>query len=132
MLLDAEVKEQYGDLKHSVAGGGAIECNDFHVHVKYINPEQVLLPVMSDPGTPADSFGASGIFKAENEPQLIEKEYDVKQEDLTVIWDYLYESYRNGKPFPIKEEVLRMMKAITCLFEKNELHDFSAHRDALA
>lgn len=172
MLLDGEVREQYGDLKHSVAGGdcedhfslhfigenkrkvnvwisgacvlgggrnvtaygnrGAISCDNYHVHMKYINPEQVLPPVMSNPGTPPDSFGAAGTFKAENEPQWIEKEFDIEDEDLTVIWDYLYESYRNGAEFPIKDaQVLRMMQAISRLFEENELDDFTAMRDRL-
>lgn len=172
MLLESEVKEQYGDIRHAVAGGdcedhfwmhfvgendrkvnmcisgaaalnegrkflvygnrGAIECHNFHVHVKYIDPEQVLPFVEADPGTPGETFGSTGTFANEVEPKWIEKEYDVPDEDLTVIWDHIYESFRNGAEYPIKEkEVLNMMKAITRLFEDNKLIDSTALRDAL-
>ena len=59
---------------YAVGSRGAFEAHGFHVHVKYIDPEQVLPPVISDPGTPGDSFGASGTFAAAVEPRWIEEE----------------------------------------------------------
>ena len=32
----------------------------------------------------------------------------------TIIWDYLYEAYREGKPFPIStDEAIRVIKVIS-------------------
>ena len=172
MLLGSEVKEQFGDLKHAVAGGdcedhfsihfigendrkvnmcisgacalnngrhyaaygnrGAIVCTNTHVHLKYIDPQQILDPVVSNPGTPGDTFGASGTFEEACEPKWIEEEYDIKDEDLTIIWDYMYDSFRNGAEYPIKdEEVKNLMKAVTRLFTENETKDFTSMRDRI-
>ncbi len=92
---------------------GAMICNDFNITLRYINPEQKLEPVISDPGTPGASFGASGTFAAAVDLDWIEKEYQAPAEDLTVIWDYMYESFRNGADYPIKEsEALEVMYAV--------------------
>lgn len=112
---------------------GAMECTKGHVHLKYIDPEQVMSPVIANAGTPGDSFGSTGTFASAEEPKWIEKEYDAPKEDLTVIWDHIYESYRNGADYPIKDkEVLNMMQAITRLFAENQLVDSTAFRDALS
>ncbi len=83
------------------------------VHVRCIDPEQVLLPVVSNEGTPGSSFGATGTFAAAVEPVWLEKDIVAEGEDLTVFWVHLYEAYRNGVPFPIKdEEVTALMRVI--------------------
>lgn len=103
---------------------GAIDCADNHVHIKYIDPEQDMPPVISSPVTPGDSFGASGTFENVVEPKWIEEEYDITSQDLTVLWDAIYENLRNGVEYPIKqEEVLDLMKVISDLKENNELID---------
>ncbi len=92
---------------------GTAVMHDKKIKLRYIDPAKVLPPVIADEGTPGNSFGKSGTFEAAVNPNWIEKEYDLGGEDLTVIWDYLYETYRNGAPFPIKdEEVDALMKVI--------------------
>ena len=60
------------------------------------------------------------------------KNFEITEEDLTVIWDHVYESYRNGTAYPIRdEEVLNLMRVVTRLFDENETADFTAHRDSL-
>lgn len=103
--------------KFSVYGDrGAMLCDDFNIKMRYINPEQEIPPVVSDPGTPGASFGASGTYASATQVDWIEKEYKLPGEDLTVIWDYMYESYRNGADYPIKEdealEVMQVAEAI--------------------
>lgn len=168
-FLGSEVKEQFGDRMHTVAGGdcedhfsihfvgengrkvnmwisggcalnagrtytaygnrGAIECHNWHVKARYIDPESVLEPVVSSPETPGSSFGATGTFAAKEEIKWIEEEYDFDGEDLTAIWDYIYESYRNGAEYPVKdEEILQMMKAVSKLKEA-PVKDMTANRD---
>ncbi len=99
--------------KFSVYGDrGSMVCDDFNIKMRYIDPELEIPPVISDPGTPGASFGASGTYASATEVKWIEKEYKLPGEDLTVIWDYMYESYRNGAEYPIKEEeALQVMKA---------------------
>ena len=112
--------------RHYLAHGtrGSYEATATHVHVKYIDPEQVMPPVISDPGTPGDSFGASGTFSAVVEPKWIEEEYDLKQ-DIRVLWGYMYEALRNGAEYPIKkEEVLSLMTALCRIKEESPLNPF--------
>lgn len=105
--------------KFSVYGDrGSMVCNDFNIKMRYIDPELKIPPVVSDPGTPGAVFGASGTYASATEVKWIEKEYKLPDEDLTVIWDYMYESYRNGAEYPIKEEealqVMQAAEAIRC------------------
>jgi len=111
---------------------GALECVNTHMHVKYIDPEQVLPPVVANPGTPGATFGASGTFNEARDIRWIEKEYELPEEDLTVIWNHIYDSLRNGAEYPIKDEQLvNLMQAITYLHRECPLVDMTAHRDAL-
>lgn len=92
---------------------GSMVCDNFNIKLRYINPEQEIPPVVSNPGTPGDSFGASGTFAAAVELDWIEKEYKAPAEDLSVIWNHMYESYRNGAQYPIKDsEALEVMYAV--------------------
>lgn len=111
--------------KFSVYGDrGSMLCNDFNIKLRYIDPEQEIPPVVSDPGTPGASFGASGTYASATEVKWIEKEYKIPGEDLTVIWDYMYESYRNGADYPIKkEEALQVMQAAEAI-RKGTKFDF--------
>ena len=111
--------------KFSVYGDrGSMLCNDFNIKLRYIDPEQEIPPVVSDPGTPGASFGASGTYASATEVKWIEKEYKIPGEDLTVIWDYMYESYRNGADYPMKkEEALEVMQAAEAI-RKGTKFDF--------
>jgi len=113
---------------------GAVECRDGKVKVKYIDPEQDLPFVVSSRETPAKGFGSTGTFAGGEEIRWIEEEYDIDimNEDLTVIWDYIYDTYRNGAPYPIKdEEILQMMKAADELMTGTAVRDMTAKRDSI-
>lgn len=102
--------------RHYTAYGdrGSMDCYNNEIVTRYIDPEQKLPPVVSDPGTPGMSFGASGTFAAAVEPKWIEEREKVTSEDLSVIWNYLYDSIRNGAPYPISDdEVISLMQVIT-------------------
>ncbi len=82
-------------------------------HLRYIDPGQVLPPVVSDPGTPVQHFGKSGTFKAADEPRWIEADVEIKQYPLDQIWGCLYDTIREGKPFPITlEEAVEVIRVI--------------------
>ncbi len=88
------------------------------IHLRYINPDQVLPPVESSEATPGSFFGATGTFKAAVTPDWIEKDITAPGEDLSQIWDCLYETYRNGADFPIKvSEVEALMQVIGATLE---------------
>ncbi len=98
----------------AIGSKGTVTMHGGKIKLKYINPEQKLPPVVADEGTPANEWGASGTFEALIEPEWIEKEYPVADEDLSVFWVHLYEAFRNIKPFPVKdEEVIALMEVIT-------------------
>ncbi len=98
----------------AIGSKGTVTMHNNLIKLKYINPEQKLLPVAADEGTPANEWGASGTFEALIEPEWVEKEYTVTDEDLSVFWIYLYKSFKENKPFPIKDEEVRaLMQVIT-------------------
>ena len=111
--------------KFSVYGDrGSMLCDDFNIKLRYIDPELQIPPVVSDPGTPGAAFGASGTYASATVVKWVEKEYKIPGEDLTVIWDYMYESYRNGADYPIKkEEALQVMQAAEAI-RKGTKFDF--------
>ena len=112
--------------RHYVAHGtrGSFEGSSSHVHMKYADPAQELPPVISNPGTPGDSFGATGTFSAIVNPEWVEEDYDVKQ-NLRVLWEYMYDTIRNGAEYPIKkEEVLALMEALCRIQKESVLNDF--------
>ncbi|MBQ2718902.1 MAG: Gfo/Idh/MocA family oxidoreductase [Clostridia bacterium] len=97
---------------------GSFESCGMKVKLKYIDPEQVLPPVVSDPGTPGDSFGASGTFGAAVDVKWVTEEYDVK-DDILCFWDAMYASLREGKEYPIKSaEVVSLIETLCRI--KNE------------
>lgn len=93
---------------------GALQLDQEGIHLKYINPEQELAPLEADPGTPGDSFGASGTFSSAVAIDWIEETLPAKPENPSVIWDYLYDTCRNGTEFPIStEEAVRVLWVIS-------------------
>lgn len=103
----------YGDRGAMITGEGG---SDFNIKLRYINPELEIPPVVSSPDTPGAAFGASGTYASATHVEWEEKEYKLPGEDLSVIWDYMYESYRNGAEYPIKEsEALEVMQAVEAI-----------------
>lgn len=92
---------------------GACTISHGKAHLRYIDPEQQLKPVVSDPGTPVQSFGASNTFKAVETLNWIEEDVEIPQTRLDEIWGYLYASIREGQPFPITlDEAVGVIKVI--------------------
>lgn len=93
---------------------GAMVINGNTAHFRYINPEQKLSPVISDPGTPgAQSFGATQTFASEEVLDWIERDEEITQHGLAVIWDYLYDAIAEGRDFPITlDEAVEVIKYI--------------------
>ena len=100
--------------RYSIYGDrGAMVCHNFNIKIHYINPELEIPPVVSNPGTPGAAFGATGTYASSIKVDWLDKEYTLPGEDLTVVWDYMYESYRNGADYPIKEsEALEVMQVV--------------------
>ena len=67
-------------------------------HVRYLNPDKVLSPVVSDPATPGskESFGSGE--KLEWVDRIIPYE---SYGDCVRIWDHLYAAIRENKPHPV-------------------------------
>lgn len=82
-------------------------------HVRYLNPENRLSPVVSDPATPGSkqSFGSGE--KLEWVDTIIPYE---SYGDCSRIWDHLYKAIREGKPHPVRLEqavdVIRVIDAV--------------------
>lgn len=92
---------------------GACTITRGKAHLRYIDPAQELKPVVSDPGTPVQSFGKSNTFKSAEVINWIEEDIEIPQTRLDEIWGYLYETIREGKPFPITlDEAVSAIKVI--------------------
>jgi hypothetical protein len=101
---------------------GALDVVGRKITLRYIDPEQVVPETISSPETPMGDFGASGTYESEFKLNWITEEIEVpkKENELFEFWDYVYDSYRNGAAFPIKDnEVLEIMRAITIVKEQN-------------
>lgn len=93
---------------------GALEATGNQVTLRYIDPEQKLNPLTADPGTPGQTFGASGTFSAAETIHWTQETIRFEHEDLSVIWNYLYGAYREGKDYPISmEEAIAVIRVIS-------------------
>jgi predicted dehydrogenase len=111
-----------------ISGGMAIGAPDYHVcgtrgslvisrgtiSLRFVDPAQELPAHAANPGTPGSSFGASGTFASAEDIRWVEKTAPCEPDNLSVIWDCLYEDCRNGIPFPITlEESVMVMQVIS-------------------
>jgi predicted dehydrogenase len=92
--------------------GTLISENMSTIKMRYIDPRQKLMKKKADPGTPKSGFGGT--------PEIIkwiEKEIPVSPKPMVQmdsIWDFLYETIRNGKKFPITlEEAVQVMNVVS-------------------
>ena len=107
----------YGDRGAAVYEKGVLK-------LRYINPEQEVPEIISDPGTPGASFGASGTYESGFKIDWVTEEKNVLVEGegcLKQYWKHLYESYRNGTPFFISDnDVLNIMRVISEVKAQNK------------
>ena len=107
-----------------ISGGVALKVPEYTVYgtrgtliaegkklrMKYLDPEVELAKIRADPSTP----GSGSAFG--NSETLVWKEEEMPTSDgkTEAIWDYFYEAYRNGKPYPITSaqaiEVVRTLE----------------------
>lgn len=94
---------------------GALQCTWETIHLKYLNPASLPGPKQANPATPGSEFGSPEVL------DWIEETIPVKPAlhvDMTTIWDRLYDTIRNGQPFPIKlDEAIEVMRVISATKE---------------
>lgn len=92
---------------------GALTCDNQTVTLRYLNPKVSLAAKSADPGTPGESFGSpEQLYWVEETQPVMPK---IKS-DITMIWNALYATLREGAPYPItldhSVEVMRVISAV--------------------
>ena len=90
---------------------GSLVSEGNNLKLKYLDPSVELADIKADPSTPGSgaSFGNSEklVWKEET------VEVDGSDKETDAIWDYFYEAYREGKPYPIPaEQALAVVKVL--------------------
>ncbi len=92
---------------------GAMVCDDKTVTLRYLNPQVPLEERQADPGTPGQTFGSQEQLYWVQETQPVMPQ---RKTDISVIWDALYATIREGAPYPItldhSVEVMRVVDAV--------------------
>ena len=116
-----------GSVAALISGGISLPCPEYEafgtkgslrvfgdvMHLKYLDPAYPLPDPVADPGTPGQTFGATGTFASSQPLRWIEEDWKREGEDLSVIWTAMYENYRNGVPYPITmDEALAVIEVI--------------------
>jgi len=78
--------------------GSMVSLGGHKFKLTYLDPSIQLLKIEANPGTPVGGYGNS------EELKWIEEERDCGPDTSETIWDYLYDSYRLGKAYPIPLE----------------------------
>lgn len=91
---------------------GSLSCDDREITMRYLDPDQQLAEIAADPESPA----IDGSFGNREELQWVEKTVPVApqlQVNPSSIWDYLYDTLRNGADFPVTtEQAMQVMEVI--------------------
>ena len=99
---------------------GAMTCDHSKAKVRYINPEQAFVRVVSSPETPGAAFGKSGTYESAFKPDWVEEEFDVPATVLHTFWPEMYASLREGAPFRVTDnDVLAIMRTISTVKAQN-------------
>ena len=113
-----------------ISGGAAITQPDYIVYgtrgalvshgdtytIRYIDKDYVLPPVKASAHTPSQS----GSFSSNDSIPFVEEERTWQTGPLDHIWQYVYDTFREGKEYPIKsEEALKVMEVITEIKRQN-------------
>ncbi|MHB1156470.1 MAG: Gfo/Idh/MocA family protein [Phycisphaerales bacterium] len=97
---------------------GALSGQGETLTLRYLNPKQKLARIKAIAATPPQS----GPFGNSEKLQWIEETIPVKPKGLAgmeVLWDMMYDSIRNRKPYPIKLEEAMETVRVTCQMKKN-------------
>ena len=114
-LVDLEISggAALGEPEYLIWGTtGALKAAGDTITLRYLDPEHPLAPVTANPQTPQE-----GGFGSSTPLPWVEKTIAVQPSsgcDTPTIWDHLYATIREGKPFPISlEEAVEVMKVVT-------------------
>lgn len=101
IILPAPEYLVYGDK-------GSLTLTDDKLYMKYLNPDVDLPEKKADHGTPGEGFGT------QDNLDWIEKTEIIKDHnDITMIWDKLYDTLVNGEEFTIDiDEALAVMEVV--------------------
>ena len=75
---------------------GSLTGNSDKFRLKYLDPEVPLAKIRANPGTPE-----SGVYGNGETLKWIEETVVPDEDYQSIIWDYLYKTIREGRPFPI-------------------------------
>jgi len=96
---------------------GALTSDEKNITLRYLDPKQKLQKRKASPSTPPQE----GSFGSPETLNWVEKTIAVKPAGLAgmeILWDCLYDTIRNRKPFPIKlAEALEVVR-VSCLVKK--------------
>ncbi len=108
-----------GRIYTAIGTRGEAVMKENKIHLRYIDPTMLLPKIISSSDTPGAAFGTSGTFEAAQQPTWVTEDREVGVFDNTLILDYIYESYRNGVEYPIRDsEILMLMEVITSAKEQ--------------
>ncbi len=94
---------------------GALVSKGDTYEIKYLPIDFVLPEIKADPHTPTGTA-----FGTQAELPFITEEREWENNELDHIWQYLYDTVREGKEYPIKsEEALKVMEVISKIKEQN-------------
>ncbi len=106
VAINAPVYAVYG------TKGSLISEDESIIKMRYIDPKQKLMKKKANPGTPK-----SGFYGTPETIKWVEKEIPVAPKPKVGpenIWDFLYETMRDGKKFPIAlEEAVQVMDVVS-------------------
>lgn len=113
IVVDLEISggAAIGEPVFSVAGSkGALTSDGRTIEIKYLNPKVRLAPRRAKSGNPE-----YGSFGTKEDLPWIQESIEVRKDvSLDCIWDELYETIRNDKPFRVTlEESLEVMRILT-------------------
>ena len=83
--------------------------DDLTLHIRYLDPDYPLEPIEANPNTP----GADGSFGNTETLHFKEESFHVPDSQIDRIWDSLYASVRENKPYPVPlSQALQVMQVI--------------------
>lgn len=90
---------------------GALTCDDVNITMRYLDPDVALFDRTASPETPGTSFGTPDMLSWVNKTVPVSPGLKV---DMNSIWDALYASIREDRPFPIAlDQALAVMNVVS-------------------
>ena len=94
---------------------GTLVDNGENYKIKYLPADFKIPEEKASPHTPAGA-----VFQVKDPLPFVEEENKWETNNLDHTWNYLYETVRNGKPYPIKnDEALKVMETIEAIKKQN-------------